>query len=346
MQSISQIPGVLVGHATKPEAGTGCTVLVFPEGAVGAVDVRGGAPATRETDLLRPEETVQQVHAVVLSGGSAYGLAASCGVAEELERAGIGLDVGVGIVPIVTGACLFDLGVGRADVRPTAEDGAAATRTALAGRDVPAASRTPLEQGNVGAGTGCSVGKLAGPERCMKSGLGESVQAAGPLVCGAVVAVNALGDVVDPRTGEHIAGLLSEDRMRVADSVEAALTLTAKTLEQDPQALSWLRTNTTISCVVTNAQLTQAQATKVAQMAADGYAHAIRPVHTTNDGDTIFVVATGEVPAGVDAVGMLATRAIEQAIVNAARMADSAYGLPSAHEVSSGKGSGSDTSAR
>ncbi|MBO7675650.1 MAG: P1 family peptidase [Atopobiaceae bacterium] len=333
MQSVTQIPGVLAGHVTKADAGTGCTVLVFPQGAVGAVDVRGGAPATRETDLLRPENTVQQVHAVILSGGSAYGLAASCGVADELERAGIGLDVGVGIVPIVVGACLFDLGVGRADVRPTAEDGAGAVRAAMAERDVPASERTPLEQGNVGAGTGCSVGKLAGATRAMKCGLGESVQTAGPLACGAVVAVNAFGGVVDPDTGERIAGLLSEDGTCVEDCVEAALALTAQTLEKDPRALSWLRTNTTISCVVTNAQLTQAQATKVAQIAADGYAHAIRPVHTTNDGDTIFVVATGDVPAGVDAVGMLATRAVEAAIVNAARAATSAYGLKAADSV-------------
>ena len=330
MQSVTQIPGVLAGHATNSDAGTGCTVLVFPQGAVGAVDVRGGAPATRETDLLRPEETVQQVHAVVLRGGSAYGLAASCGVADELEREGIALDVGVGIVPIVVGACLFDLGVGCPDVRPTAQDGADAVRAALAERNVPAAEHAPLEQGNVGAGTGCSVGKLAGPERAMKCGLGESVQTAGPLTCGTVVAVNALGGVVDPDTGELIAGLLSADGTRREDSVEAALALTAQTLEQDPQALSWLRTNTTISCVVTNAQLTKAQATKVAHMAADGYAHAIRPVHTTNDGDTIFVVATGEVPAGVDAVGMLATRAVEQAIANAARSATPAYGLKAA----------------
>lgn len=322
-QSVTQIPGVFAGHATNAEAGTGCTVIVCPEGAIGGVDVRGGAPATRETDLLRPEETVQIVHAVVLSGGSAYGLAASCGVAEELERAGIGIDVGVGTVPIVSGACLFDLGVGDAHVRPTAADGAAAVRAALAERATGASARTPLARGNVGAGTGCSVGKWEGPLRAMKTGLGEDVQVVGELVCGAVVAVNACGDVRDPRTNELIAGLRSEDGTRIQGSAEAILRAA-----EAPLVLR--RTNTTISCVVTNAKLNQAEATKVAQMAADAYAHAIDPVHTTVDGDAVFVMATGEVEAQVDVVGIVATRALERAIVDAALQAAPAYGLPTA----------------
>ncbi|MEE1158319.1 MAG: P1 family peptidase, partial [Atopobiaceae bacterium] len=176
MTSITHIPGIFAAHVTHAKGGTGCTVILCPQGATGGVDVRGGAPATRETDLLRPEETVQQLHAVVLSGGSAFGLAASCGVAEELERFGIGLDVGVGVVPIVSGACLFDLAVGNAQCRPTATDGAKAARKALRELEVPAQDRTPLARGNGGAGTGCSVGKLGGPERAMKSGLGESVR--------------------------------------------------------------------------------------------------------------------------------------------------------------------------
>ncbi|MDO4806371.1 MAG: P1 family peptidase [Coriobacteriales bacterium] len=332
MQSITQIPGVLAAHATNEEGGTGCTVLVFPQGAVGAVDVRGGAPATRETDLLRPEETVQVLHSVVLSGGSAYGLAASCGVAEELERAGMGINVGVGVVPIVSSACLFDLVVGDPYARPTAADGAAATRAALAQQDVPATERKPLAQGNVGAGTGCSVGKLCGPWRSMKAGLGESVQVAGDVVCGAVAAVNALGGVVDPQTGQPIAGLLSRDGSGIVDVVDTALGFIDGTVEDDPDGLSWLRANTTISCVVTNAKLTKAQATKVAQMSADAYAHTIRPVHTTNDGDTVFVACTGEVDCHVDVVGMLATRALEQAIANAAYNAEAAYGLKAARD--------------
>jgi len=315
IQSVTQIPGIFVGHATNEEAGTGCTVIVCPEGAVGGVDVRGGAPATRETDLLRPEEAVQQLHAVVLSGGSAYGLAASVGVAEELERREIGLDVMVARVPIVSGACLFDLVCGKADVRPDAAMGAQAVANAFEGKDM------PLERGNVGAGTGCTVGKVAGPQRAMKAGLGECVKSAGNLVCGAVAAVNAVGNVVDPITQEPIAGVLSSDGTKVITFEEAMAEATA--------AMP-LRTNTTISCVVTNARLTKAQATKVAQMSADAYAHAIRPTHTTNDGDTIFVMATGEVDAEVDIVGMLATSALEGALADGARMAKDAYGYKGA----------------
>ncbi|MDO4537852.1 MAG: P1 family peptidase [Coriobacteriales bacterium] len=322
-RSITQIPGILAAHATNEQGGTGCTVIICPAGATGGVDVRGGAPATRETDLLRPEETVQELHAVVLSGGSAYGLAASCGVAEELERAGIGLNVGVGVVPIVSGACLFDLAVADAHTRPQAKDGAAATAAALAQLELAPQERAPLERGNVGAGTGCSVGKVAGPARCMKSGLGEAVVQNGDLVCGAVSAVNAVGDVVDPRTGARVAGVLAEDGRSIASSRELLLEAASMPLDAP-------RTNTTISCVVTNARLSKAQATKVAQMAADAYAHCISPVHTTNDGDTIFVMATGTVDANVDVVGVLATQALDAAILDAARSARPAYGLKAA----------------
>lgn len=317
--SVTQIPGFFAAHATNAQAGTGCTVIVCPHGAVGGVDVRGGAPATRETDLLRPEETVEVLHAVVLSGGSAFGLAASCGVAEELERRGVGLDVGVARVPIVSGACLFDLACGDARVRPTAADGRDACAAALDG------GTAPLPRGNVGAGTGCTVGKLAGPDRAMKSGLGEDVERAGKLLCGAVAAVNACGDVRDPETGEPAAGMRTEDGRALASSAEALLGGFAQ--------MPLERTNTTISCVVTNARLTKAQATKVAQMAADAYAHAITPTHTTNDGDTVFVMATGEVDAPVDVVGALATRALGRAIVDGVRQAVSAYGYPAARDL-------------
>lgn len=316
--SITQIPGIYAGHATNEAAGTGCTVIVCPDGATGAVDVRGGAPATRETDLLRPEETVQQLHAVVLSGGSAFGLAASSGVADELECRDIGLDVMVAKVPIVSGACLFDLACGDAHVRPDASMGAEAVCSAFdhAGE--------PLARGNVGAGAGCTVGKVAGPARSMKTGLGECVMEAGGLVCGAVSAVNAVGNVVDPTTGAFVAGVLSADGTHII-SVEEAFAEAAAAMP--------LRTNTTISCVVTNARLTKAEATKVAQMSADAYAHAIRPTHTTNDGDSIFVMATGAVEAQVDMVGMLATAALEQAIADAARSACGAFGLKAARDL-------------
>ncbi len=318
IESVTQIPGIYAAHATNAGAGTGCTVIVCPNGATGGVDVRGGAPATRETDLLRPEETVEVLHAVVLSGGSAFGLAASCGVAEELERRGFGLDVGVARVPIVSGACLFDLACGDAHLRPTQEDGRTACAAALD------SSGAPLERGNVGAGCGCTVGKLAGPERAMKSGLGEDVEQAGELLCGALAAVNACGDVRDPDTGEKIAGVRAQDGS-LANTVEVLLGGFAR--------MPLARTNTTISCVVTNARLSKAQATKVAQMAADAYAHAITPTHTTNDGDTVFVMATGEVDAPVDVVGSLATRALGRAIADGARSATSAYGYVAARDL-------------
>ena len=318
IESITQIPGIFAGHATNNAAGTGCTVIICPAGATGAVDVRGGAPATRETDLLRPEETVQVLHAVVLSGGSAFGLASMSGVADELERRGIGLDVMVAKVPIVSGACLFDLACGAADVRPDASMGASAVEAAFASEGA------PLERGNVGAGAGCTVGKVAGPARTMKTGLGECVLQSGELICGAISAVNAVGNVIDPTTGAWVAGTLSADGERII-SVEEAFAEAAAAMP--------LRTNTTISCVVTNARLTKAQATKVAQMSADAYAHAIHPTHTTNDGDSIFVMATGEVDADVDAIGLLATRALEGAIVDAATSAQSAFGLKAACDL-------------
>ena len=321
--NIAEIPGIYAASATSEDAGTGCTVIICPKGAVGGVDVRGGAPATRETDLLRPEETVGVLHAVVLSGGSAYGLAAACGVAEELERSEIGLDVGVVLVPIVSSACLFDLACGDGHVRPTSDFGVAAVRSAL---DNP---KEPLDRGNVGAGAGCTVGKFAGPDRCMKSGLGQGVQSAGSLVCGAVSAVNAVGNIKDPSTGTYIAGVL-DDKKGTVLSPDQFFQDMAKGAGE---AKMPLRTNTTISCIATNAKLTKAQATKVAQMAADAYAHTIYPTHTTNDGDTIFVMATGEVEAPVDVVGVMATSALEKAILDAAWSAEGAYGHPSARDI-------------
>ena len=318
---LRDLNNIFIGHATNKEAGTGCTVIVCPEGATGGVDVRGGAPATRETDLLRPEETVQILNAVILSGGSAYGLAASVGVAEELERRGMGLDVGVGVVPIVSGACLFDLTCGKADVRPTAEDGVNAVRAAFNERE------QPLERGCVGVGTGCTVGKLAGMERAMKSGIGEAVENTGKLTVGALSAVNAAGNVVDPHTLQPIAGLLSPDKTQIQDEEQALID------QGDNLVMPLEHTNTTISCVVTNAKLTKPQATKVAQMAADGYAHAIRPTHTSNDGDTIFVMATGDVQAPIDLVGTMAMRAIQGAIVDAVKQATSSYGLIAAQDL-------------
>lgn len=327
--SITSIPGFRFGHRTDTEAATGCTAIVAPDGAVGGVDVRGGAPASRETDLLHPENTVDAVHAVVLAGGSAYGLEAASGAMHELEARGIGLDVGVGRVPIVCSSCLFDLAFGSATVRPDASAGAHAVRAALDGD-----AAAPLAEGSVGAGTGATVGKLAGPARAMKGGLGARAFALGPLQVGAVAAVNAVGNVIDPATAAPVAGMrAAEDSCEILD-MEAAMLAMASQLTMPLD-----RTNTTISCIVTNARLTKAQATKVAQMAADAYAHTIRPTHTTNDGDTVYVLASGVLAAEasaqlpLDLIGLVATRALEAAIVAGCTEADGLHGLPAHRDL-------------
>lgn len=348
---IREIAGFRFGHWTDLEAGTGCTAIVAPSGATGGVDVRGGAPASRETDLLRPENTVDAVHAVVLSGGSAYGLEAASGAARELERRGIGLPVGPARVPIVCSACIFDLAFGSATVRPDVAAGATAIADALDGD-----ATGDLAEGTVGAGTGATVGKLLGPERAMKGGLGARAFSLGPLQVGAVTSVNACGSVVEPGMRRVIAGIrpvagAGEGDGSVEsgplDTEEAMLALAARlSMPLDaasaPAAASMPvpapRSNTTVSCIVTNAKLTKAQATKVAQMAADAYAHAIRPTHTTNDGDTIFVLASGaiELPEGaevpLDLIGLAATRSLEAAIVSGVENATGLFGVPAAGE--------------
>ena len=325
---VRQVQGFRFGHYTDREAGTGCTAIVAPEGATGGVDVRGGAPASRETDLLRPENTVDVVHAVLLSGGSAFGLEAASGAARELESRGIGLPTGTALVPIVCSSCIYDLGLGSSDVRPGVAEGMAAAREALDADPV-----EPLEEGTVGAGTGATVGKLLGQDHAMMGGLGARAFQLGPIQVGAVAAVNACGNVVDPATHEPVAGLrAAADGMQVIDMEETILQMAGglqMPLDQDGP-----RENTTISCVVTNARLTKAQATKVAQMAADAYAHTIRPTHTTNDGDTIYVLASGELDdeasaqVPLDLLGLMATRALEAAIVNGCKQATSLFGTP------------------
>ena len=322
---IVDIKGFKFGNYTDTQAGTGCTVIISKEGATGGVDVRGGAPASRETDLLRPENTVDKVHAVCLSGGSAFGLEAASGVARELERRGIGLPVGPTQVPIVCSSCIFDLAFGDPTVRPDIEAGVAAVRDALDG------GPAPIPNGNFGAGTGATVGKLAGPEYCMKGGLGTAAFALGPVQVGAVVSVNACGNVADPTSGEWIAGMRADkDSTAVVDMVDAAFA------QAGAMEMPLDRTNTTISAIVTNATLTKAQATKLSQMAADAYAHAIHPTHTTNDGDTIYALASGTLDGQasatvpLDLLGMMAVRALETAIVNGCRAATTLHGIPGA----------------
>jgi len=315
-----EIEGIEVGHAEDLEGGTGCTVVLCPKGAAAGVDVRGGAPGTRETDLLDPSNLVERIHAVFLAGGSAFGLDAGSGVMRFFEERGIGFDVGVARVPIVCGAVLFDLAFGSPRARPDAEMGYRACRSAKRGGD---------SMGNVGAGTGATVGKILGMERAMKGGLGGFALQAGGLRVGALVAVNALGNILDPAAGAMLAGPLSEDRGSILDT--EALLVGAWDRKKD-----LFGGNTSIGVVATNADLTKAQARKVASMAHDGFARTMRPAHSLVDGDTLFAMATGAVAADVNAVGLLAARAVERAVVAAVTRAGFLCGVPSRSDLDLG----------
>lgn len=313
---ITDIKGIKVGHAQDIEGGSGCTVILCEDGAYAGVDVRGGGPASRETELLKSVNMVEQIHAVMLSGGSAYGLDAGSGAMQYLEERGKGFDVGVGIVPIVCGASLFDLVVGDPKCRPDKAMGYEACLNA---------SIDKPEEGNVGAGTGATVGKFLGMEYMMKSGIGTFAIQIGDWIMGAIVAVNALGDVIDVDTGKRIAGILNKEMTALYD--------TEKTMyEEYDKNRNVFSGNTTIGCIVTNAKLTKPQANKVASIAHNGFARAIRPVHTMADGDTIFALATGEVEVMPDAVGALAADVMARAINRAALTAEPLYGLKAAKD--------------
>jgi len=318
-QGLTAVAGLKVGHHTLTGRPTGCTVILAEAGAVGGVDVRGGSPGTRDTELLNPVNSVAEVHAIVLSGGSAFGLAAADGVMTYLDEKRIGYPTSGGAVPIVPAAILFDLAVGDARVRPGADCGHAAARAAGDG---------PVAEGNVGAGAGATVGKLLGSARAMKGGLGSSaIHLPGGLVVGALVAVNAVGNVTDPSTGRVIAGARTEDGGGIADL--RAWLRTAPTAGGRPME------NTTLGVVATNARLTKAQATKLAQMAHDGYARAIYPAHLPSDGDTIFALATGTHTGSADVtrIGALAADAVADAIVRGVRAARSIPGYPAARDL-------------
>lgn len=307
---INEIPGFRIGNAQDEIGGSGCTAIVCPEGAVAGVEVRGGGPATRETDLLDPVNMVDKIFCVMLSGGSAFGLAAAEGAMTYLEEHDIGFDVGVGKVPIVPSACIFDLIVADPKCRPGHQMGYDAL--------VDAEKNDPA-MGSVGAGTGAVVGKLWGAERAMKSGLGFFAQQIGPLKVGAVVAVNAFGNVIDVETHKSLAGLLDENHSRIISTTNS-LKIFADS------GFNAFQGNTTIGCILTNASLTKAQAKKVAMMAHNGYARAIHPVHTSVDGDAIFTMAHGEVEAHIDVIGVTAAEVMAKAINRAVKVA-SAYGF-------------------
>jgi len=332
---LTAVTGVKVGHHTLTERPTGCTVILTEAGAVAGVDVRGGAPGTRETDLLDPVNMVQKVHAIVLAGGSAFGLDSASGVMRYLEEKGIGFDAFVAKVPIVPAAILFDLGVGgNPKIRPTAECGYAAARAATDG---------PVAEGNVGAGAGATVGKLGGPARSMKGGVGSAaIVLPNGLVVAALVAVNAVGDIIDPATGRVVAGVRNADGQGLADARILVRSGALGRRDPDPDrkkpgadAAPRPGENTTIGVVATNAVLTKAEATKVAQMAHDGYARAISPVHTPGDGDTIFALATGTLvgEANASLVGALAAEVMADAIVRAATQATGLPGIPAARDL-------------
>ncbi|MGP4067891.1 P1 family peptidase [Halobacillus sp. B29] len=298
---LTDIEGFRIGQAKDSHAKTGCTVMICEKGAKGGVDVRGGSPGTRETDLLRSENLVEEVHAVFLSGGSAYGLDVGTGVMQYLEEHNIGFDVQVARVPIVPGAILFDLHTGEAGIRPDLKMGYQACTNAF--------SHIPFKEGTEGAGAGATVGKVLGPDHAMKGGIGSYAVQAGNLKIGAVVAVNSFGDVIDPETGQIVAGVQKEGRFLGTENV-----LIQSIEKTDTNRFSG---NTTIGSVITNAKLTKPQANKIAALAHDGLARTIRPSHTFVDGDTLFTLTTNEVEVDLNGLSSLAAYVVEQAVLRA-----------------------------
>ncbi len=327
--AITNIPGIRIGHAQNEEAITGCTVVLCEKGAVAGVDQRGGAPGTRETDALRPMHLVDKAHAVLLTGGSAFGLDAATGVMKYLEEQGVGFDTGIARVPLVPAAVLFDLGIGDSKIRPDAEMGYRAC--------INATENTPKE-GNTGAGMGATVGKIFGFGQAMKTGIGSAAMEIGSgVLVGAIMAVNAFGDIVDPAADRIIAGARSKQigplslggKDYFANTMEVMKTRIGKTVMDIAT-----RGNTVIGVVVTNAKLDKEGASKVAQMAQNGLAKTIRPAHTMLDGDTIFTLATGQKKANVSILGAFAAEVVARAIIRAALTADPLGGLPSAKSYS------------
>ena len=313
--SIRELSPVRIGQTENREAGTGCTVFVCEKGMRTGLDVRGGGPASRESQLLNPLADAKVIHGIVLAGGSAFGLGAANGVMDYLEQRGIGYDAGITKVPLVVQSNLFDLTVGNPHIRPDAAMGYEAARCAFEEQN--------YRDGNYGAGCGATVGKLAGMGTCMKTGMGSCAIRIGDLMVGAVVALNAFGDIFDWKTGKQIAGLLTEDH--------SGFLSTSEEMRSNLQIIENRFTgNTTLGVVLTNAQFSKAELCKIAGMAHDGYARSIRPVHTSVDGDSIYAVSAGEIRADQDLVGTLAAEMISEAIIRAVQNAESAYGFPAA----------------
>ena len=316
--SVLDIGPLRIGQTEDSEAATGMTVLIAEEGMRAGLDVRGGGPASRDSQILSPLMAAQQIHAVVLSGGSAFGLGAANGVMKYLEEKDIGFDTGVAKVPLVVQSDIFDLSVGAADVRPDAEMGYAAAKAAFESPN--------YRDGNYGAGCGASVGKAGGMETAMKTGVGSYAVQIGDLKLGAIVVLNALGDIYDWKNVRQIAGLLSEDKSELASTMQTM----CRSIEVIDNKFTG---NTTIAVIITNAHFEKAQLCKIAGMGHDGYARSINPVHTSADGDSIYAVSVGEVAADQDLVGALGAQVLSEAIVRAVTSAESAYGLSCAKDL-------------
>lgn len=326
--AITDIPGIKVGHVSDFEGITGCTVVLCENGAVAGVDQRGGGPGTREIALLNPVNNVQQVHAVVLAGGSAFGLDAAGGVVRYLEKNNIGYQTGVAKVPIVPAAILFDLAIGNPKARPDAEMGYTACQNA---------SNQPPEQGSVGAGTGATVGKLLGPKQGIKSGIGTaSIEIGAGVTVGALVAVNAVGDIIDPNSGEIIAGARSIHKGPIkigGDGFFAdSLSLMGSMIGRSFFSLAD-KANTVIGVVATNAGFDKAGATKIAQMAQNGVVRCVRPANTMHDGDTMFALSLGKKKANINIIGAFAAQAVQMAILNAISHAKGLGGIPAISDL-------------
>ena len=333
---ITDIPGYKIGQVEDEQAATGATVIICADGMAAGVDVRGGGPASRDSRTLDPLAAAEEIHALLLAGGSAYGLDAAGGVMRYLEEHEIGLEVGPVRVPLVCQSDIFDLLVGSSSVRPDANMGYAACEAAEEGN---------YQDGNFGAGCGATVGKVLGGDYCTKTGIGSYAVKIGELEIGAIVAVNSLGDIRDPETGKIVAGLLTEDRKGFRSSTDALYALyeqqaTASAASADPEnaspASGNVVTNTTIGAILTNAKLNKAQLCKVAGMTHDGYARTISPVHTTMDGDTVYTLSTCTVPAQLDLVGTLAAEVMAKAVLCAVHSAQDAHGIPCAKTVLEG----------
>jgi len=315
--SIKDVSGIQVGHAQNWEAGTGCTVIIIEKGAVAGVDVRGGAPGTRETDLLDPVNLVQKIHAIYLAGGSAFGLDGAAGVMRFLEEKAIGFETGVVKIPIVPGAVIFDLSVGDPSIRPDREMG---YQACLDSKD------QTVREGCIGAGTGATVGKYYGISRCMKGGLGTASIQIGDLVVGALAVVNAFGDIVDPETGNILAGTLNTEKNLFADTNQ--LIMNRVSMESAP-----FIQNTTLGVIATNADLSKADAKRLSMSAHDGFTRCVSPSHTIYDGDVIFSLATGDVKADLNQLNILSVHVISLAVQRAILKSSTMFGIPGYSDI-------------